>query len=282
VEGSVRTKPLSLVGLLCRTSDRSAGGARGVEVLTAALEEGLGLEGRRIGSPSPPREDDWDEALRGARGCLLEAGGQVEDALRGGSVPLLVAAECSIAMATLPAVMRERPDAKVLWLDAHGDFNTPTTSESGYLGGMPLAGACGLWETGFEGPELDSGRVVLAGVRDVDDGERRLLTESSARVIGASTATAQRARLALDGAPVFVHLDVDVLDPSALTAVKFPTPNGLTAAALSDLLGTVAQDCEVIGAEVTSFDAPEDAVEAVGPAGLITQVVGALLPPSAA
>ena len=146
---------------------------------------------------------------------------------------------------------------------------------------MPLAGACGLWETGFDGV-LDPARVVLAGVRDVDDDERRLLTESRVRVIGPSTAAAQRVRLALDGAPVYVHLDVDVLDPGALTAVRLPTPGGLTAAALGDLLDAVASDCEVLGVEVTSFDAPEDPVEAAGPAGLIAQLAAALLPPSGA
>ena len=51
-------------------------------------------------------------------------------------------------MGTLPALARTRGDAKLLWLDAHGDFNTPETTGSGYLGGMCLAGACGLWDTG--------------------------------------------------------------------------------------------------------------------------------------
>ena len=266
-----------LVGLRCRTSDRSAGGARGVEILTEALATAYGLEARLVGSPSPPREDRWDEALRDGRGCILEAGGQVSDALHEGDFPLLVAAECSIALATLPAVLRERPDAKILWLDAHGDFNTPSSTASGYLGGMPLAGACGLWDSGFDGIVPEE-RVVLAGVRDVDDAERRLLTESSARVVGSSSATPQRTRRALDGAPVFVHLDVDVLDPTVLAAVKFPTPGGLSAATLADLLGAVAEDCEVVGVEVTAFDAPEDPVEAAGPAGLIAQSVAPLLP----
>jgi len=118
-------------------------------------------------------------------------------------------------------------------------------------------------------------------VRDVDEGEQRLLAGTRARVIGSSTATPRRTLLALDGAPVFVHLDVDVLDPSALAAVKFPTPGGLSAAALADTLDGVAESCAVIGAEVTAFDAPEDPVEAAGPAGLIAQAVATLLPPSA-
>ena len=60
----------------------------------------------------------------------------MDDALAAGEVPVLLAPECSIALTTLPAVAGHRPDAKVLWLDAHGDFNTPQTTASGYLGGM--------------------------------------------------------------------------------------------------------------------------------------------------
>ena len=57
----------------------------------------------------------------------------------------------------------EAPDAKVLWLDAHGDFNTPDTTPSGYLGGMSLAGAVGRWEHGLAEGAMPPERVVLAG-----------------------------------------------------------------------------------------------------------------------
>ena len=58
------------------------------------------------------------------------------------------------ALTTLPTALRHRPEAKVLWLDAHGDFNTPDTTPSGYLGGMALAGACGQWDAGLGGHDL--------------------------------------------------------------------------------------------------------------------------------
>lgn len=268
--------PLSLVALRCRTSDRSAGGVRGVDALADVLAPRLGLDARRIGEPGTPREDGWEQALETSRGGLLEAGGQVQDALRGGRTPVLLAAECSIALATLPALARERPDARVLWLDAHGDFNTPETTPSGYLGGMALAGACGAWDGGFA-PVLNPERVVLAGARDLDEEERETLAESAVRLLAPSSALPERVVLALDGAPVFVHLDVDVLDPEAMPAVEYPVPGGLSVAALADLLAGVARDNELVGIEITAFDAPGDPDEASGPAELIAEVVAPLL-----
>ena len=64
-------------------------------------------------------------------------------------MPVVLAPECSVALTTVPTALRHRPEAKVLWLDAHGDFNTPETRPSGYLGGMSLAGACGRWDAGL-------------------------------------------------------------------------------------------------------------------------------------
>ena len=145
----------------------------------------------------------------------------------------------------------------MLWLDAHGDYNTPDTTESGFLGGMCLAGACGEWDAGLAEP-IPPERVVLAGVRDLDDGERRLLEHSPATVIGASAVeTLVAVKNALDGAPAFIHLDLDVLDPEHFPA-QFPAPGGLHPDKLYDLLDSVTEDCELVGLEITAFEAPED------------------------
>jgi arginase len=248
---------VSLVLLRCRTSDRTPGAGRGAETLAPLAGKALGVEPRIIGRPGEPRPDGYEQALRDSRGCLLEAGGQVDDALSGGNLPLLLAGDCSICLTTLPAALRHRPDARVLWLDAHGDYNTPDTTESGFLGGMCLAGACGEWEAGLANP-VPPERVVLAGVRDLDAGERRLLEQSPATVIGASTVeTLVAVKNALDGAPAFVHLDLDVLDPEHFPA-QFPAPGGLHPDKLYDLLDSVTEDCELVGVEVTAFEAPED------------------------
>src|SRR5687767_7346811 len=119
---------VSLVALCCRTSDRTAGAVVGSQTLAPLIGKRLGGEPRTIGTPGEPRSASYDEDLRESRGCLLEAGGQVDDALAAGRIPVIAAADCSIAVTTLPAALRHRPDAKVLWLDAHGDYNSPQTT----------------------------------------------------------------------------------------------------------------------------------------------------------
>jgi arginase len=267
---------VSLVLLRCRTSDRTPGAGRGAETLAPLVGKALGVEPRVIGSPSDTGPARYADDLRESRGCLLEAGGQVDDALGAGNVPLLLASDCSICLTTLPAALRHRPEARVLWLDAHGDYNTPETTESGFLGGMCLAGACGEWDAGLADP-VPPDRVVLAGVRDLDEGERRLLEESPATVIGASTIeTLVAVKNALDGAPTFVHLDLDVIDPEHFPA-QFPAPGGLHPDRLLDLLESVTEDCEVIGLEVTAFEAPEAEPERRAAADTAMHVLGPLL-----
>jgi arginase family enzyme len=267
---------VSVIALLCRTADRSPGGVRGAQTLAPLIGKRLGVEPRTIGSPADPRETGYEEDLRESRGCLLEAGGQIDDALSGGRVPVLAAADCSISVTTLPAALRHRPDAKVLWLDAHGDYNTPETSGSGYLGGMCLAGACGEWEAGL-GDTIDPERLVLAGVRDLDDGERELLERSAATVIGASVVeTLVAVKNALDGAPVFIHLDLDVLDPEEFPAAV-PAAGGLSSDKLYDLMEAVAEDSELVGLEVTAFEAPSDPDELADAAETAMRVLDPLL-----
>jgi len=266
----------SVVGLRCRTSDRGKASLEGVDVLAPRLGERLGVQPRMIGSPQPPRAAAWQDDLRESRGCLLEAGGQVDDALEARGFPVLVAGHCSIALTTLPALARHRPDARVLWLDAHGDFNTPETSPSGFLGGMCLAGACGRWDAALDQPAFPADRVVLCGIRDLDGGERALLERSAATVIGASLETLVYLQNALDEAPVYVHLDLDVLDPEVMPA-EFPADGGLSEEKLYDLLDAVADGCEVVGLEITGFEAPEGDAARSELADLVLRVVEPLL-----
>jgi arginase len=251
---------VSLVALRCRTSDRTPNAGRGVETLARLIGGRLGTEAREIGSPSEVRAASYEDDLRDSRGCLLEAGGQVDDALEAGRVPVLLAGDCSIAATTLPAALGHRPDARVLWLDAHADYNTPATTASGYLGGMALSAACGEWDPGLGG-SIPSSRVVLAGVRDIDSGERPVLDAGQATVVGASVVeTLVAVKNALDGAPVYVHVDLDVIDPEHFPA-QFPAPGGLHPEKLYDLAEAVTDDCELVGLEITALEAPEDPSE---------------------
>lgn len=245
----------SLIALLCRTSDRTEGGARGAKALARLVAATSGNEARIVGSPGDAGARDWSDDLRDSRGCILEAGGQVEDALAAGRTPLLFASDCSICLTTLPAALAARPEAKVLWLDAHGDFNAPDTTPSGFLGGMCLAGACGVWDAGLGGT-IDPSRVVVCGARDIDPGEQRLLEENGVALVAPSEAAVAQVRQALGRAPVYVHLDIDVLDPDEMP-VQFPAPGGFSPEALSRMLEAVLDDCELVGAEVTALEDPD-------------------------
>lgn len=266
-------KELSIVGMLCRTSDRTDGGARGAEALARMLGERAGVEPRLVGTAGGGRVAGWSEDIKDSRGCILEAGGQVEDALAAGRFPVITASDCSICMTTLPTVSRLVEGVRVLWLDAHGDFNTPDTTPSGFLGGMCLAGACTRWDTGFPGA-LDASQVLMVGARDLDPGERAELDLAGIRRIERPSEVAD----AVDGAPVYVHLDLDVLDPDIFPA-QFAVPGGLSDTGLRRLLDEVAMAAgDIVGVEITAFEAPEDAAEREALCELAADAVTPLLP----
>jgi arginase len=245
VEGAVSA-------LLCRTSDRIASTSEGARELAVAVADRLGVEARMIGTPGDPANTRFEDDLRDARGCLLEAGGQVEDALAAGAFPVITSSDCSICVTTLPAVARQRPEAWVLWLDAHPDFNDPQTTQSGFLGGMCLAAACGAWDAGFDTARFDPARVVMCGIRDVDAGERVLVETHGVGLVERPSRLAEL----LAGRQVFVHLDLDVLDPRVMPGLHWPVEGGFSDGGLRTLLAEVAQAADIVGVEVTDFPAP--------------------------
>jgi arginase len=240
-----------------RTSDRSADGVRGAQALGEALAARLGVEAELVGEPGAPREARWEDDLRDGREAIAAAGAALEAALDAGAFPVLVASDCSIAIATLPALARREPDTVVLWFDAHGDFNTPETTASGYLGGMCLAAACGRWDAGF-GPGIDPRHVVLCDGRELDAPEREEMERAQLRAVPPA-----EVRAAVRGARVFVHLDLDVLDPSEMP-FSFPAAHGMPMGTLRALLADVAGAAEVAGVEVASTASPGAAARLAG------------------
>jgi arginase len=260
VEGAV-------TALLCRTSDRIASTAEGARALAEAIADRIGVQARLVGTPGEPADTRFDDDLRDARGCLLEAGGQVDDALREGRFPVVTSADCTICVTTLPAVARVRPDAWVLWLDAHPDFNDPDTTPSAFLGGMCLSAACGVWDAGFDGGRFDPARVIMCGIRDVDAGERVLVETHGVGLVERPSRLAEL----LEGHELFIHLDLDVLDPRVMPGLHWPVDGGFSDGGLRTLLAEVAEAADVIGVEITDLPAPALARR-------VTTIVEPLLP----
>jgi arginase len=242
-------RPLRVTCLRGRTSDRTDGAGAGAQ----ALAELLG--GRVIGEPSPGRPRDWSEDLPEARPVLEAAAAEVSAALDQGELPLLTASDCSICIATLPTVARRVPGVSVLWIDAHGDFNTPETTPSGFLGGMCLGAACGRWDAGWP-DTIDPRSAWFLGVRDLDPGER-----VEVEAAGVRTGVP-------DAGPVYVHFDCDGLDPEVIS-VQFPVPGGLAADDVRDVIAALVADGRLVGLEVTALEDPSAA-------GLVADILGAV------
>ena len=165
---------------------------------------------------------------------------RVGSTVAAGHVPLVLGGDHSVAIGTLAglAAVAGAPGG-VVWVDAHGDLNTPETSPSGNVHGMPLAAAVGL--AGFTHPQLrlpavDPARVALVGIRSLDRREREHVRQLGIRAITMSEIDrigierAMEEALARASGPGFVHLsfDLDVLDPQVAPGVGTPARGGLT------------------------------------------------------
>ncbi|MFF2496111.1 arginase family protein [Agromyces sp. NPDC058064] len=196
---------------------------------------------------------------------------------------LTIGGDCGSSLASVAhAVERTGGDLAVLWLDAHPDLNTPETSPSGGFGGMTLRAITGDGADGLaldEASRVAPGRLVLGGVRAIDEEERRFIDEHGVPVLTVedlSDPTAVIAELEATGASnVFVHIDLDVLDPSALAGLSYPMPFGIGAGELAALVREVVARFTVAGAAIAGFtpSSPESAVDDLP---TILRLVGAL------
>jgi arginase len=143
-----------------------------------------------------------------------------------GNRPVVVSGDCTTALGTVAGLQRAGVDAGIVWFDAHGDLQTLETTASGYLGGLPLR------LLGGYRPELIAARlglrpipeqrVMLVGARDLDPPEAAYLAGA---LIRRSNVAGLNARRLPDG-PLYVHLDLDVMDPAEIPGLRYPAPGG--------------------------------------------------------
>lgn len=166
---------------------------------------------------------------------------QVRTAVESGLTPLVLGGDHSLAIGTIGALGSLHGPGGVLWFDAHGDLNTPATTPSGNVHGMPLAAVLGRAGAGFESdqwplPAAEAEHVALIGIRSVDPGERALVKEAGLAVYTISEIDRRGVepilREALErvsGAPfVHVSVDLDFVDPEYAPGVGSPVRGGLS------------------------------------------------------
>jgi arginase len=160
----------------------------------------------------------------------------VAAAVRRGERPVSIGGDCCTSLGFLAGLQQGGLEPTLIWLDAHGDFNTWETTPSGFLGGMPLAMLAGRGEqTIVEGVGLawlPEARIILSDARDLDPGERESLEDSAIRRVPEAGALLE---MELPEGPLYLHFDVDIINPEEAPAMSYLAPGGPSV----DLLGEV-------------------------------------------
>jgi len=225
---------------------------RGVDMGPAALRyaglaerlKRLGLNVQDAGNIMVPVRDAIDSSQRGFIPSIAQVCSAAylaaSQAISEGVIPIFMGGDHSIAIGTIGGVTASE-ECGVIWIDAHADFNTPESSLSGNVHGMPLAALLGdgpdeLISIGRSGVKLKPENVVVIGLRDLDSSEKERLKKSGMRLFsmreideqGMGTIAKAAVQQLSECSRIHVSLDVDALDPNEAPGVGTPVPGGLS------------------------------------------------------
>jgi arginase len=224
-------------------------------------ESGHNVNEQTIVYPEEERLTDIQSAFK-LNSMLANA---VSQTVKRGSFPIILAGNCIASVGALSGLQNKQ--TAVLWLDAHGDFNTPETTQSGYLDGMALSVVCGhCWKSLAAADPLYSvipeDRLVLVGARDLDPAEAKALKASLIQVVTADQVRQNNCTIPdmvnLRFNDLYVHFDADVLDASVGCANRFATANGLFPNEIKGLLSWVAENYRIKALAITAYSPEHD------------------------
>lgn len=231
-------------------------------LLDAGLADRLGASGHRVEvcdvmAPTARVASELSTAFGGFR-VLAE---NVRNAVRQDRIPLLLTGSCYYSVGMVAGLAPRR--VGVVWLDTHTDVNTPDTTPSGFLDGMAaamLTGRCFQELMGrLEGCRaVEDDHLVFVGVRDLDPAERALVDDSRISVVPPDKvsselgSTLDTLRERVDA--IYVHLDLDVLDPKEARANELAAPHGLSPDELAAALAEIGDRFEVAALALSAYD----------------------------
>jgi arginase len=251
-------RPLHLFEAGVVTEERFAGLAAAPAALAESFVHDLVPE-KQVRLPFNPR-DRWLTAAR--ESCRTLSDG-VASSLRAGARVGVLGGECTLVAGSLSGALAVEPDLVLVYIDAHGDFNTLATTQSHYVSGMCLAHVCGqsVGPLLFPGArKISDTHVALVGGRALDAGEHQNLERSRVTHIAfdADHRDASRVVAFARRKKVWLHVDVDIVEPTEMPAVVFPAPGGVPLRALGDLIGQLATVADVRGFEICGYDPRQD------------------------
>ncbi len=250
--------PVHLLEAGIVTEQRYAGAGTAPAALGGAMAERL-TPAKRVKIPFHPR-DRWLTAARESCRTLADA---VAASLTAGALPVVLGGECTLVAGTITGALTVERDLLLIYFDAHGDFNTLATTPSHYVGGMCLAHVCGRHVAPLLWPgvrTISDDHVALVGARKLDAGEARNLDVSRVTRIRFDAEHPDAAGLLAFARrrPVWIHVDIDVVDPSDMPAVASPVGGGPPLKALVEVLRSVAAVSDVRGIELCGYDPTKD------------------------
>ena len=192
---------------------------------------------------------------------LIQRYGALRDAVASVARPLLLAGDCLAALGLVAGLQSRHADLGIVWLDAHADFNTPQITVSGYLAGMSLAMLTGrspepLSEALGVRPVREQ-NVVLMGARDLDPAERDALAASQVQRVAPDPETFRSVVDLLAGTPVYLHIDVDIVDGSDLPGLRFPAGAGPTLSRVEECVTEIVAVTQPVAACIACTWSPE-------------------------
>lgn len=251
-------RPLHLFEAGVVTEQRLAGLASAPAALAETFLHDLSPE-KHIRVPFNPR-DRW---LSAARECCRTLSEAIASSLRAGALCGVLGGECTVVAGSVSGALTVEPDLTLVYLDAHGDFNTLATTPSHYVSGMCLAHVCGrsvaplLWPGSRR---IADDHVALVGGRALDPGERQNLERSHVTHIPFDAEHADVAPVVAFARrkKIWLHIDLDVVDPSQMPAVVFAAPDGAPLTSLRELVTQLVSVADVRGFEVCGYDPTKD------------------------
>lgn len=241
-----------------------------VRSLGLAFEDHGNVEVREPESAEPA--DESARFLPEIADCCVRLRHKVEALLEDDRFPLVVGGDHSIAVGTIAGLTSHyhKRDERVglIWFDAHGDMNTPGTTYSGNIHGMPLAACLGhgpeaLTRIGDRFPMVEVENTTLVGVRSLDDGERELLRSTGIRCFtmkdidlhGIHTVMREAIARATAGTAGFhLSFDLDGTDPDVAPGVGTPVPGGVSFREAHTVMELVAESGKLLGLELTEIN----------------------------
>ncbi len=268
------TKPVDVILARIGRGQKKGGVEQGPDCLwEGGVEQALGEADITTDEMRLVTDQDF-----GLMPALAELAVSVEQAARNGHRPLTLGGDHSIALGTIEGMLRVYPDLRVIYIDAHGDINTPSTSKTGNLHGMPLAAHLGLFGQreipgiGFVGARLLPQQLAFIGVRELDMTEASIIDDRNivcysaedVRAYGMAAVVKQvLAQIDPEGRhPILISFDVDAADPSVAPATGVPVADGLLEEDLDILAELLCKTGRIAGLDLAEVNPALAASEA--------------------